>query len=49
MENVDTEAIAEIQRVALVKALTDKLPPIDEIQDSPLPALIEDVQAELNK
>ena len=49
MENVDTEAIAEIQRVALVKALSDKLPPIDEIQDSPLPALIEDVQAELNK
>jgi hypothetical protein len=49
LENVDTQTIAEIQRVALVKALTDKLPLIEEIQDSPLPALIEDVQAELNK
>ena len=49
LENVDTQTIDEIQRVALVKALTDKLPLIEEIQDSPLPALIEDVQAELNK
>ena len=49
LENVDTRTIDEIQRVALVKALTDKLPLIEEIQDSPLPALIEDVQAELNK
>lgn len=49
LENVDTQIIDEIQRVALVKALTDKLPLIEEIQNSPLPALIEDVQAELNK
>lgn len=49
LENVDTQTIDEIQRAALVKALTDKLPLIEEIQDSPLPALIEDVQAELNK
>ena len=49
LENVDTQTIEEIQRAALVKALTDKLPLIEEIQDSPLPALIEDVQAELNK
>ena len=49
LENVDTQTIDEIQRAALVKALTDKMPLIEEIQDSPLPALIENVQAELNK
>ena len=49
LENVDAQIIDEIQRVALVKALSDKLPLIEEIQDSLLPALIEDVQAELNK